>query len=562
VLGISSLGHAGEDDTRVALLGPDGVPVSERQRSKDIIVSVRKRMEAAHERWNHGISKFNQYVGIFNQDEFGPVFKHIVDLFNGTLPGDEPVKALQQLFAEHPHELEFYIPQITIFLLYGSFQNSEILKEFIFDLCSYSPSMAHKIRWFVISFCLSGAGIGSCGVSTLNHFLLSIEQCGVTSARQLFLSALSPSEMQGGGGEAKGDRDSSSVNETMISVPLSFRVSVESGVDGGVFRAPDQQRTEQTYPMHRTLEVIHQPPGGLNFIDAFSPTFSFWDELVQISRDLCPLARELRTPTLKSKLSVFKHTYLPSASIFAPVGRTQHRVWNIVDDECFAFSTRERAPIFVCLEVVDYATRIVRDEGGGKKWEIPNLGFKKWFGDSQSGASSPVRGNSSDYSVSDAKGRAASESTGNATTPLRSGKKPSAKQATPTQSSKPILGDRVLSAPLLSDLLRVHADDDEYGDESVPGPGSPIAGNWEQATDIEAQSEELGESSRGGSGGLSRGVASPPPSSHDSEHLQSPQPSSVLDEVGQWALPSIPKTRLEKHGGEPVKKGFKQGITK
>lgn len=349
VLGISTASPEDADGARAALLNPDGCPNSERQYSSDLLVSVKKRVETAHERWNQSVSKFNQYVGIFNQDEFGPVFKHVVDLFRGTANNEEPVIALQQHFTDHIHELEFYIPQITIFLLYGSFYNSESLRQFMFDLCSHSATMAHKIRWFVISFCLSGAGVGSVGVNTLNQFLASVEKFGETSARQLLALGASSQSHISPQGDVRSDKSSTiGDNQTMVSVPLSFRISVDGAVSVNDCK-------EKEYPMYRTLEIIHQPTNSLYSVNAFSPTVSFWDELVQISRELCPLSRDVRTSTLQNKLASFKNRYLPSASIFAPVGRTQHRVYNIQVDESFAFSTRERAPIFVCLEVVDYS---------------------------------------------------------------------------------------------------------------------------------------------------------------------------------------------------------------
>lgn len=329
MLGLSApaIAAAAEDDTRVALLGSDGALVSDRQHSNDFLEAVRQRVDVAHEKWNHSISKFNQYVGIFNQDEYGPVFKHVVDLFKSNLPSEEPVMALQQLFAEHPHELEFYIPQITTFLVYGSFQNSEILKELMFDLCAHSPSMAHKIRWFIMSFCLSNAGVGPGGVNTLNHFVSSVEKYGIDSARQLLFAdttdvvKFTASNRGEGSNEAKSDKSSSTGDaHTLISVPLSFRISAD-----GQYLAPDQKSKEKSYPIYRTLELIHQPEEGRNFIDAFSPTFRFWDELVEISRELCALPREVRSKVLRGKIDTFKHRYLPSAAIFAPVGRTHHR---------------------------------------------------------------------------------------------------------------------------------------------------------------------------------------------------------------------------------------------
>ncbi|RHY29960.1 hypothetical protein DYB32_004740 [Aphanomyces invadans] len=49
-------------------------------------------------------------------------------------------------------------------------------------------------------------------------------------------------------------------------------------------------------------------------------------------------------------------TFFPTAStIYLPIGDTMHRVKRVVIDECFPFSTKERVPYLVCVEVVDFA---------------------------------------------------------------------------------------------------------------------------------------------------------------------------------------------------------------
>lgn len=527
---------ADRDDTRVALLNPDGGPASERQYSNDIILAMRKRVDRAHERWNQGVSRFNQYVGFFNQDEFGPVFKHIVDLFKGNPPGEEPVIALQQHFTDHMHELEFYIPQITVFLLYGSFRNSEILQQFMFDLCAHSATLAHKIRWFVISFCLSGAGVGTVGINTLNQFLVNVEKYGIASARQLLISGVdfrknnSGSDLSSSAGE----------RHTMMSVPLSNRVSLDTSST-----ASDQHR-ERSYPMYRTLEIMHQSDNGFESIDAFSPNIAFWEELVQISRDLCPLSRDVRTSALKSKLDSFKNRYLPSASIFAPVGRTQHRVFNIQINECFAFSTRERAPIFVCLEVVDYDFQSKLSHDNRKKWwAVPELGITKsikkaidTFGDFREDnqkSRSPDRSKSRDSvdRVFMTPNLANSHSVFTAVS----------ESAPRSTSNKPVLGDRILSAPLLSELIQDDSEQiilSECSPETLTGPGGVFL--EQDPVDIEA----------GGESKLPHRPRTQSLPSHDCE-----------DEVGQWGKPSLPKKILDRRPSEQQKKnGFQLGLTR
>jgi hypothetical protein len=307
----------------VALLDPHGNETG-RQYSNDIIVSMTKRFDAAHQAWNKGIAKFNQHVGIFNQDEFGPVFKYVVDLFRGNASSGEPIKELHDLYTSHSHEIEFYIPEITTFLLYGSFGNYDALQELILDLCSKSPNLAHKVRWFIVSFSLSGAGVGRTGVNALNVFLKQVEQAGISAAKLQLPQSVFAQETEKEG--ASNDRDVSIDRpSTMLSVPLSKSSEAPASPRTRPMDKGEGAHKLDSYPFDQTVEIRRNDAGFISAINGFTPTIEFWDELVRISRVLCPLPKDSRTPELRKMLEQFQEAFLPSAVIFSPVGRQQHR---------------------------------------------------------------------------------------------------------------------------------------------------------------------------------------------------------------------------------------------
>jgi hypothetical protein len=82
---------------------------------------------------------------------------------------------------------------------------------------------------------------------------------------------------------------------------------------------------------------------------------------------------------MRAQLVDIDSTFLPASSIYVPIGNLKHRIWSIQLDECFTFSTKDRAPMFVCLEVVDYAP--AEQKRAKRKWWNPkNLrNFSKTF---------------------------------------------------------------------------------------------------------------------------------------------------------------------------------------
>ncbi|CAM9978457.1 unnamed protein product, partial [Hapterophycus canaliculatus] len=108
----------------------------------------------------------------------------------------------------------------------------------------------------------------------------------------------------------------------------------------------------------------------------YRQTLDFLASLADIASSLTPLSKSERTPLLKEKLAEVGKDFLRSGAVvsaaggagstsgsgkggnsserlvYVPVGDRHHRIVAVHPSESFAFSTKERAPCFVCLEVV------------------------------------------------------------------------------------------------------------------------------------------------------------------------------------------------------------------
>ncbi|CAN0391215.1 unnamed protein product, partial [Ectocarpus fasciculatus] len=92
--------------------------------------------------------------------------------------------------------------------------------------------------------------------------------------------------------------------------------------------------------------------GNRSLSGRFGETVEFVDELVKISTELAGLGKERRTEELKSRLREVQARFLPSRAIYLPLNRRRHRVYRIAVEESFSFSTKDRAPYLVTLEVL------------------------------------------------------------------------------------------------------------------------------------------------------------------------------------------------------------------
>ncbi|POM80488.1 Atypical/PI3K/PI4K protein kinase, partial [Phytophthora palmivora] len=95
--------------------------------------------------------------------------------------------------------------------------------------------------------------------------------------------------------------------------------------------------------------------GNSQQILLFKQTPKFVEALTDLAEQLIPTPRPQRNSELRKGLAEIEEQMLPSDVIYLPIGNSYHRVKGIQVDECFTFSTKERVPYFLCVEVLDYS---------------------------------------------------------------------------------------------------------------------------------------------------------------------------------------------------------------
>ncbi|DBA01137.1 TPA: hypothetical protein N0F65_001765 [Lagenidium giganteum] len=212
-------------------------------------------------------------------------------------------------------ELEFYVPQLCTFVAHGCWEHQDRLQGFLVAHSAQSLLFAHRLTWFFRAYCDGlafphGSSTQPEAEEPSSRLLDAIATCAAPLA-MLMDSGLTPEEIS---------MDKSGT--------LSERRTHMLGAPADV---PEQQQLYQ-----RTL----------GFIDA----------LTTLADDLIPKPLIDRNPSLREGLRTIEAQFLPSNVIYLPVGNRCHRVKAIHVDECFAFSTKERVPYLLCVEVIEYAT--------------------------------------------------------------------------------------------------------------------------------------------------------------------------------------------------------------
>jgi hypothetical protein len=131
---------------------------------------------------------------------------------------------------------------------------------------------------------------------------------------------------------------------------------------------PTEHVQYRSYPLFR---AVLPPECSTSRPLYFKHAVQFWEALCEMSTLIfqSPQPREERTGLLKEKLREFVPSYLPSSCIYAPIGHDQHRIYSIIIDDCKAFSTVSRAPLLICLEIVDYVPQKRRDRSQLSWWK-------------------------------------------------------------------------------------------------------------------------------------------------------------------------------------------------
>eukprot|EP01084_Bolivina_argentea_P224279 379308_1 len=323
-----------DDEDRVALMeeGESCYPKWLEVKPKHWEKASRKRVEHIHHRWQKYLDSLRDRatdVGLFS--DLASPLHFLVRLYMEESGKGEAARVAFEAFDVNLVAFRQYIPQITLFLIYASFENSAALQWYLLQASGKSIHVAHAIYWFTTAFCLRGAGVSPKGVATIKSFLEEVTIRGETPALMLCQDR---SEQQ------LGEQSSSNLPHCSICRSSSTTIAASPAVMDLKSTFMDQN---EVIAQHVSLHA-----------QAFNAAPNFINELCSISRDIAMASKKDRKTELRKRLRKVCNEYLPSPVIYMPVGNRSHSVFAIHPEESFPFYPKNRAPYLLTLEVVDY----------------------------------------------------------------------------------------------------------------------------------------------------------------------------------------------------------------
>lgn len=314
-----------------------------------LLPRLQEQVQKARNAWNRKVGELKDFLKGY--DAIGlavgedDLFNSVLRLFVASILEQQlAVKKIDQRFQECSQDVEFFIPHLLIYLLYGAFESEDRLRFSLLAMCQQSLPFACKVHWYVSAFCLQHAGVRTERMQALDSLLSSVVECGEAAA-QVLSDRVCPHPAHAVTAASSSNMPSYGTVDAVMEEQEGCLAPI-----GG---------TGFYYPLH----ITKLPPADMPL---FQSQLAFWKALADISRSLAALPRKMRTPSLREELIKVLEQFLPSAVIHLPFGNTQHRLWALHVEECLVFNTKDRAPVLLCMEVVHYA------EGKRKK-------ARKWW---------------------------------------------------------------------------------------------------------------------------------------------------------------------------------------
>lgn len=319
------------------------------RRSSKLLQSLRKKLVNAQHTWSASVSdikhlllrKYDNFALLGYNSPSGKLFYKVFSIFidDNVTRKTKALRQVEQIFLQSPDEILFFIPQFVVYLLYGAFELETALQQSLLRMCRENLTFAYKCEWYLQSFCLPW----HMPSATTNH------EENRDDSWQLVFNLIQLVRREG-----------EYACKKVINTP-QFE-SFNNPSYGSIPRAIEK------YPLYLTKEILHLANyGDAHIASAFSSCdqyremylcqIRFWEALVKISKEIVAVPTKLRRMALSNALERVIEEYLPSAIIHVPFNNSNHRIFNIQVEECFAFSTKDRAPLLICLEVVHFDTK-------------------------------------------------------------------------------------------------------------------------------------------------------------------------------------------------------------
>ncbi|CAI5735983.1 unnamed protein product [Hyaloperonospora brassicae] len=265
------------------------------------------------------------------------------------------VKELYSSYDAHAAEFEFYIPQLCTFLMHGNYDKQHQLECFLMSRSGESLPFAHRLTWFLRSFCDNARTYHSEYLSvTAAHDQDNVDLLTAIGRRAGVPALLMSSGL--------------CVEEVTAAIPdnLERRRWTNFPTDDDELDVTTFE-TDETFAGHlmrrrnSVQDEARTEEGNSEQISLFRQTPRFVEALTDLAKQLIPIPRHRRNSKLRKELMAIHQRMLPSDVIYLPIGNSCHRVKGIRVDECFTFSTKERVPYFLCVEVLDYSVSSTAD---------------------------------------------------------------------------------------------------------------------------------------------------------------------------------------------------------
>jgi hypothetical protein len=330
-----------EDTPRAVTVPPPG-----NHRSNPLLTSLKNQLKAAESAWKSSLSEIHHLL-LRNYDQLtmlggnSPSAQLFYNLFTIFIDDDLRTKQrslnkLNQIYRQSPDAIAFFIPQIIVFLLYGAFEMESSLKSSLLYMCAHNLTFAYKVEWYLMSF-----------YKREQNPFLTEKTSGDDNDQELVCELIELIRQHG-------DLAAKQLWESSTAIDMTSTTTSYGSVS----------RRSETYPFYQTREMMWMPKhsdlvmstnGQENvFRDLYKANGLFWMELISISRQIIQIDSMNRPAALKKLLSELCEKFLPSAVIHVPFHNTNNRIYGMHLDECFAFSTKDRAPLLICLEVVHF----------------------------------------------------------------------------------------------------------------------------------------------------------------------------------------------------------------
>ncbi|KAF1318472.1 Atypical/pi3k/pi4k protein kinase, partial [Globisporangium splendens] len=310
-----------------------------------------KNVEKFKHFWDEKLRNTMEKITSLSKAESGPAsFEQQNDVFHLLLKLYAHQDIVEELYSScetNAAEFEFYIPQLCTFLLHGNYAKQHQLECFLMSRSGESLAFAHRLTWFLRSFCEDAKSYKS-------------EYLSVTASPDQENSDLLTAIEQRAGVPALLMNNGLCNEEVSVAKPanLSRRRSSIFAIDEEM--DPRVLENDETFAGHlqskRELVVYEARPeeGSTQQTSLFNQTPDFVTALTDLADRLIGVPLSQRVTQLRAGLSEIQEKVLPSDVLYLPIGNSHHRVKAIHVDECFTFSTKERVPCFLVVEVLDY----------------------------------------------------------------------------------------------------------------------------------------------------------------------------------------------------------------